>query len=78
MARKTKTQCDRIIEYIRDFGSITTWQAFVDLGVTRLASRIHDLKEQGYLFKKKMLTFTNRYGEKVSYYQYSLWEEKDD
>lgn len=29
------TQCDKIIRYIKDFGSITTMQAFQDLGVTR-------------------------------------------
>lgn len=44
------TQCDLILKYIRDFGSITTWQAMMDLGVARLASRIYDLKQMGYEF----------------------------
>ena len=38
------TQCQRIIAYIKEFGSISTLEAFRDLGVARLASRIHDLK----------------------------------
>lgn len=37
-------QCDKIIRYIKDFGSITTMQAFQDLGITRLSGRIYDLK----------------------------------
>ena len=41
------SQCEMIIKYIRDFGSITTLQAFRDIGCTRLASRINDLKTVG-------------------------------
>ena len=40
------TQCQRIIDYMRRFGSISTLDAFNDLGVARLASMIHDLKAQ--------------------------------
>lgn len=66
------TQCDMIINYIKEFGSITTLDAFRDLGVTRLASRIHDLKEQGYDFKRETIRSENRYGEPVHYMRYSL------
>ena len=41
---KKPTQCERIVQYMKDFGSITTLQAFTDLGCTRLASRVTDLK----------------------------------
>lgn len=54
------------------FGSISTREAFNDLGVTRLASRIHDLKEQGIAISGKMETTKNRYGESVSYKRYRL------
>lgn len=33
-----KTQADRVLDYIKQFGSITTLEAFRDLGVTRLSS----------------------------------------
>ena len=71
---KKPTQCERIIKYIRDFGSISTWQAFSELGVVRLASRIYDLKEQGYVFKKERIFTNNRYGEKTHYDEYRLVE----
>ena len=68
------TQCQRIIEYIRQFGSISTLEAFRDLGVARLASRIHDLKCQGYIFETETKTAKNRYGEKTSFKVYKLEE----
>ena len=67
-----QSQCDRIIKYINDYGSITTLQAFSDLGCTRLASRIHDLRKQGYSFKIEVVTGKNRYGEPVHYNRYSM------
>lgn len=42
------TQKERVINYIRDHGSITTMEAFSNLHVTRLAARIAELKSDGY------------------------------
>lgn len=67
-------QCQRIIQYIQTFGSISTMQAFSDLGVTRLASRIHDLRMQGYSIVSETKTGNNRFGEAVSFKVYSLAE----
>ena len=39
------------IKYINDFGSITSYQAYADLGVTQLGTRIKELKAKGYEFK---------------------------
>lgn len=64
------TQCDRIMKYMDDFGSITTMDAFIDLGITRLASRICDLQKKGIAIDRKMETGRNRMGEKVSYMRY--------
>lgn len=71
------TQCQRIIDYMRQFGSISTLEAFNDLGVARLASRIHDLKGQGYDIISETKTSKNRYGESVSFKEYRLAEEKE-
>ena len=69
-----QTQCSRILEYMDRFGSITTAEAFMDLGIARLASRICDLKQQGYVFKTAIESSKNRYGEPVHYKRYSLKE----
>ena len=71
-----ETQCKRIIRYLEEFGSISTLQAFADLGVARLASRIHDLRKQGYAFRTSTGTALNRYGEVTHYKIYRLAEDQ--
>lgn len=66
------TQQERILEYLQTGKTITTLNAFNELGITRLASRIYDLKESGHLINKKMITVLNRYDEKCSVAEYSL------
>lgn len=66
------TQCERIIQYMNDFGSITALEAMQDLGIMRLASRICDLKRQGYRIKKEDIQTKNRYGETIHIARYSL------
>jgi hypothetical protein len=61
---------------MRQFGSISTLEAFNDLGVARLASRIHDLKEQGYIIESETKTAKNRFGENTSFKVYRLVEDK--
>lgn len=70
------TQCERILKYMHDFGSINPMQALDDLGVFRLASRITDLRKDGYKISRRMVTGRNRYGEKVSYAEYRLENEE--
>ena len=70
------TQCERILKYMRDFGSINPMQALDDLSVFRLASRITDLRKDGYKISRRMVTGRNRYGEKVSYAEYRLENEE--
>ena len=66
------TQCEKILEYMHKYGSISAMEVFRDLGCTRLASRINDLRNQGYAIKSGFVTSKNRYGEKVSFKRYSL------
>ena len=69
-------QADRIMKYIHEFGSITSLDAFIDLGITRLSARIHELRESGVEFDMTREKAKNRYGENVSYNRYSLKERK--
>ena len=64
------TQCERILKYIDDFGSINNAQAFMDIGVARLASRIHDLKRRGEQIIAETVYTKNRYGEPTHYAVY--------
>ena len=66
------TQKERIINYIRQFGSITSWEAYQDLGVMQLGARIDQLKKDGYTFKTEWVHKKNRFGEDVSFKKYYL------
>lgn len=66
------TQYDLILKYLRDFGTISPYEAFRDLGVTKLATRISEMKQKGYEFKSEWVTTTNRYGQEIRYKRYSL------
>ena len=68
------TQRDAIIEYITEFGSITPMQAFSDLGITKLATRISEMRKDGMKFKIEMVSTKNRYGKLVTYAKYSFVE----
>lgn len=75
MAKKKITQRDRILQYIKDFGSITSWQAYADLGVTQLGARLQELEERGFVFTRENIPTKNRYGEATHYTKYALLEE---
>lgn len=70
------TQCDKIINYIKEFGSITAYEAFIDLGITQLAARIFELKRKGYIFETEIKHKKNRYGETVHFKAYKLVHEE--
>lgn len=66
---------ERIISYMREFGSITTYNAFIDLGCSRLSEYIRQIRLE-YKVVDEWISTTNRYGEKVQYKRYWLEEEQ--
>lgn len=66
---------ERIISYMREFGSITTYNAFIDLGCSRLSEYIRQIKYE-YKVGSEWIHTTNRYGEPVKYKRYWLVEEE--
>lgn len=72
MENKKPTQCDRIRNYLSDFGSITQLQALSDLGIMRLASRISEMRKDGENILDRIIEVKNRYGEICHVKQYYL------
>lgn len=65
------TMQDRILDYMQKHGSITTWEAFRDLGCTRLSEYIRRIRLEREVQDKTVFR-TNRYGEKVKFKRYFL------
>lgn len=68
------TQCEMILRYMQEFGSINPQQAMKDLGVMRLAARVADLKKAGHKITRRTVSGRNRYNEKVIFAEYRLEE----
>lgn len=71
-------QKQKVLKYINDYGSITSWQAYADLGIMQLGARIDGLQKDGYSFKKEWEQKKNRYGEPVRFIKYSFAEVAND
>lgn len=68
------TQNERILRHMTDIGAIDPMTAMSEYGCMRLASRISDLKHEGYRIHTEFVKHTNRYGEMTHYAKYSLIE----
>lgn len=70
-------QVERILDYMRQFGGITQFEAMRDLGVMRLASRISEMRSAGHTIESDMVAVKNRYGENCYVKRYKLGEVND-
>ena len=68
------TQKERVLRHLKTFGRISPLEALQDYGIMRLASRISDLKKEGYEFKKAYKKHVNKFGESTHYAVYELKE----
>ena len=56
--------------YIYDFGSISPMEAFSDLYITKLATRISEMRAIGIQFDQDYESRENRFGKNVHYMRY--------
>jgi hypothetical protein len=54
MAKK-KIQLDRLLEFFKAGGKITTYEAYVSFKITQLGRCIDDLQKRGYEFEKEWI-----------------------
>lgn len=63
------TQCEAVLEFMRVFGEITQKDAY-GMDIYRLASRISDLKKEGYEIQTEYKEVDTRYGKtKIAVYR---------
>ena len=65
---------NKILNFMLEQGSITTWEAFTELGCTRLSEYIRQIRLERTV-KDEWVFTRNHYGEKVQYKRYWLNEE---
>lgn len=73
-----KLQNKMVLQYLKDYGSITPHDALREFGILRLSARIHELrnseelKAQGLRIGSEREKSKNRYGSNVIYSRYFL------
>lgn len=67
---KPLTQCEEILRYIRENGSITALNATTELLIMNFTARISDLRAQGYDVQTETVTKRNKYKRLVSFKRY--------
>lgn len=72
------TQYDLIIRYLKNTNSITPMDAFHHLGITKLATRISEMRKMGYKFSDEWVEGVNSFGVEVRYKRYHLIAEKQN
>ena len=74
MSKITRKQ--RVLDAMRGHGSISPWYAINNLGNTRLAASIFDLKKDGHEISTSIETGRNKFGDTIKYAKYTLVKEK--
>lgn len=69
-----KSQCDKILVYMRENGNINTKIARTLFHCERLASRINDLKCRGHHIGRTIVSYKDEDGTTVRYAEYYLEE----
>ena len=73
--RKEITQYDRVLQHLKVKNKITSWESIMEYGVTRLSAVIYMLRKDGYNISSEFKSAKNRYGDMVSFVEYTLKDE---
>lgn len=73
-----KNQKQAILNYIKKHRSITSIEAYTQLGITQLVTRISELKEIGYTFDFEWINAKNNNDKQVRFKKYFLKGAKDE
>lgn len=71
-ANMKNTQHYKILDFFKTHKYITPMDAFKYLGITKLATRISEMKRMGYLFAQEMIEVANRDGASVRVMRYEF------
>ena len=67
-----ETHYTRLVNYLNEYGSITSLDAIRDLGNTRLSATIYELRKDGHNIISEDLKVKNRWGNNTTIAKYIL------
>lgn len=72
---KEMTQKKAILQHLKQFGSITSWEAIKEYGATRLSALILILRRKGYNIETQTMFGKDRFGNYCKFAKYILMED---
>ena len=66
------TQKEQVLWHLKHHKTLTTWDAIMEYGITRLGSVIHLLRDEGVRIVSKNVTVRTRLGRQTTIAEYSL------
>jgi|TARA_R110001592_G_scaffold79084_2_gene236904 hypothetical protein len=74
---KKLTQKEQILTHLKKYGSITSWDAIMEYGVTRLSHHIYCLRNEGFIIPDNRIQVETRLGRTTKISKYTLRDEKN-
>ena len=69
---------ERLMNYLNEYGSITSFEAFTELFDTRLSDTIYRLEKDGKRFKRETKKKVGYLGKPITFYRYYLVGEENE
>jgi hypothetical protein len=68
----SKTQCERLLDYLTEHERINPLMAWRELGIYRLGARIFELKKDGHQITSRLIDVVNNLGEAARVAEYRM------
>tara|TARA_R110000824_G_scaffold37613_1_gene115672 strand:+ start:416 stop:634 length:219 start_codon:yes stop_codon:yes gene_type:complete len=69
------TQKEQILNHLKNHKSITSWDAIMEYGITRLSHHIYCLRNEGFIIPDERVQVKTRLGRKTIISNYTLRDE---
>ena len=69
---KKVTQKEQVLNHLKTYGSLTSWDAIMEYGITRLSHHIYCLRNDGFIIPDERVQVETRLGRTTIISKYSL------
>ena len=66
------TQKQQVLNHLKTHKSLTSWDAIMEYGITRLSHHIYCLRKEGYIIPDKRIKVKTRLGKETNISKYTL------
>ena len=66
------TQKEQVLNHLKTYGSLTSWDAIIEYGITRLSHHIYCLRNDGFIIPDERVQVETRLGRTTIISKYSL------